>query len=329
MNHKRLNPGYPAVRLRRLRGSKSLRDLFAETSLSVNDLVYPLFVTEGENVRDEITSMPGQFRYSVDRLEEELEELEALGINAVLVFGIPDSKDDAGSEAYRTDGIAQRALRRIKDLRPKIVAISDVCLCEYTSHGHCGLVSGEEILNDQSLDLIAKTALSHAQNGADIVAPSDMMDGRVGAVRRVLDDNGFEKTPIISYAAKFASSFYGPFRDAAGSAPRFGDRRSYQMDYRNAYESLREIELDLLEGADAVMVKPALAYLDLVRRAKEAFDVPVAAYNVSGEYSMIKAADRMGWIDGEAAMIETLTSIKRSGADIIITYFAKEAAKLL
>lgn len=273
--------------------------------------------------------MPGQFQMSVDNILRECEELLLLGIGSILLFGIPEMKDEVGSGAYDENGIIQKALRAIKKDFPEMTVVTDVCLCEYTSHGHCGVVENEHVQNDKTLELLSKEALSHAQNGADIIAPSDMMDGRVGAIRQILDANGFTETPIMAYSAKFSSAFYGPFREAAESAPRFGDRKSYQMDYGNSDEALREIALDIQEGADIVMVKPALSYLDLIRRTKDNFNIPVAAYNVSGEYSMIKAASERGWIDGEKVMIEVLTSIKRAGADVIITYFAKEASKIL
>ena len=304
--------------------------MFRETFLTKNDFIYPLFVAEGENFRREIGSMPGIFQLSVDNVLRECEELLSLGINSVLLFGIPDFKDEVGSSGYAADGIVQKATREIKKrFSDEILVITDVCLCEYTSHGHCGIIENEYVQNDATLELLARQALTHAQSGADIVAPSDMMDGRIGAIRKILDENGFSETPIMAYSAKFASAFYGPFREAAESAPKFGDRKSYQMDFGNAQESMREIALDIQEGADIVMVKPALAYLDIIRRAKENFNLPIAAYNVSGEYSMIKAAHERGWIDGERAMMESLTAIKRAGADVIITYFAKEAVKLI
>jgi porphobilinogen synthase len=280
-------------------------------------------------VKTPISSMAVQFQLSIDHIIEEVEEAEGLGIPGVILFGIPEGKDEMGSEAYSDNGIIQRAIRAIKEEFPDFLVITDVCLCEYTSHGHCGVVDGDQILNDPTLELLAKQALSHARAGADMVAPSDMMDGRVGAIRKALDENGFSEIPILAYSAKFASSFYGPFREAAESAPQFGDRRSYQMDFANAREALREVRLDVQEGADVIMVKPALPYLDVISRVKEEFDIPVAAYNVSGEYAMIKAAAQLGWIDGERAMMEVLLSIKRAGADFILTYFAKEAAKRL
>lgn len=302
-----------------------------ETMLSVNDLVYPLFVTEGEGIRNEIPSMPGIHRLSIDNLISEMTEVKSLGIPAVILFGVPDEKkkDGVGSEAYNPDGIVQRAVKALKKEGKDIIVITDVCIDEFTSHGHCGLVEGDKILNDPTLEVLAKMALTHVQAGADMVAPSDMMDGRVGAIRDALDEEGFPDIPIMSYSAKYASSFYGPFRDAAASEPKFGDRRSYQMDPANRREALKEVALDIEEGADIVMVKPALAYLDIISDIRDNFDVPVAAYNVSGEYSMIKAAAQNGWIDGQSVMMEVLTSIKRAGADIILTYFAKEAAGIL
>lgn len=313
-------------RPRRLRRTAVLRDMFRETRLAKSDLIFPLFVATGENVKREITSMPGIHQLSIDNVLRECEELLSVGINSILLFGIPAVKDETGSAAIARDGIVQATVRAIKDRFPDIVVVTDVCLCAYTTHGHCGVIRDGEVVNDESVDLIAEQALTHAQSGANIVAPSDMMDGRVAAIRAKLDENGFANTAIMAYSAKFASAFYGPFRQAADSAPQFGDRRSYQMDAANADEAIREIVLDIHEGADIVMVKPALAYLDIVRRTKDEFNVPVAAYNVSGEYSMIKAAAERGWIDGTAAMMEALTSIKRAGADVIITYFAKEAA---
>ncbi|MEO7660287.1 MAG: porphobilinogen synthase [Pyrinomonadaceae bacterium] len=324
-----LQPDFPLSRLRRLRRTPALRKMFSETTLAASDFIYPLFIVEGENVKNEISSMPDQFQLSIDNALLECEELQRLGINSVLLFGIPRAKDESGSGAYDPDGIIQKALRAIKSSFPDLLVITDVCLCEYTSHGHCGVVENGDVKNDETLDLLVKEALSHAENGADMIAPSDMMDGRVGAIRLALDENGFTDLPIMAYSAKYSSAFYGPFRQAAESAPQFGDRKSYQMDFANSDEAMREIALDIREGADIVMVKPALSYLDVIRRAKDSFNIPIAAYNVSGEYSMIKAAAATGWIDGEKVMIETLTSIKRAGADVIITYFAKEAAKLL
>lgn len=320
---------FPEYRPRRLRKNETLRRMVRETSISVDDLILPLFVTHGKGVRNPINSMPGHFQFSIDELKKEVKEVNSLSIPAVILFGIPEHKDEAGSEAYREGGIIQQAVKAIKDTTPELIVITDVCLCEYTSHGHCGIIKKGDVDNDATLELLAKEALSHAKAGADMVAPSDMMDGRVGAIRRVLDENGLEDIPIMSYAAKYASSYYGPFRDAAESAPEFGDRRGYQIDPGNSDEALREVELDIEEGADIVMVKPALPYLDIIRRVKDTFFYPVAAYNVSGEYSMVKAAERLGWIDGEKVMMETLLSIKRAGADLILTYFAKEAARLI
>jgi porphobilinogen synthase len=316
-------------RFRRLRSSEGLRSLVRETRLSPDDFVYPLFVTHGENVREEIPSMPGQYHLSLDQLASEADELRSLGIPAVILFGLPAEKDEAGSEAYDPNGIVQQAVRALKQHAPDLVVITDVCLCEYTSHGHCGVLRGEEIDNDATLPLLARTAVSHAEAGADIVAPSDMMDGRVAAIRDALDDADLAQTPIMAYAAKQASAFYGPFRVAAESAPQFGDRRGYQMDAANAREALREIEADIEEGADIVMVKPALPNLDIIARAREAFDHPLAAYNVSGEFLMIKAAAAAGYLDERLATLEALTAIKRAGAQIIITYHAKEASRWL
>jgi porphobilinogen synthase len=329
MNKLQIQPGFPVTRLRRLRKNAALREMFRETHLHRSDLIYPVFVVEGDGIKKEISSMPGQFQMSIDNVIRECEELQRLGLNSILLFGIPAEKDEVGSGAYDENGIIQKALRAIKKEFPEIVAITDVCLCEYTSHGHCGVVENGDVQNDATLDLLVKEALSHAQAGADVIAPSDMMDGRVGAIRSALDKNGFADIPIMAYSAKYSSAFYGPFREAAESAPQFGDRRSYQMDPPNSDEAIREIALDIQEGADIVMVKPALSYLDIIRRTKDEFNMPVAAYNVSGEYSMIKAAAANGWLDGERVMIEVLTSIKRAGADVIITYFAKEAATIL
>ncbi|MEX1253990.1 MAG: porphobilinogen synthase [Dehalococcoidia bacterium] len=317
------------ARMQRLRRTEGVRRLVRETRLSPEDFVYPLFVTHGHGVRDEISSMPGQYHLSLDQLGREVDDLRSLGVRAVLLFGLPADKDEAGSEAYADDGIVQDAVRALKSADADLVVITDVCLCEYTSHGHCGVIVDGEVDNDASLDLLARTALAHARAGTDIVAPSDMMDGRVAAIRATLDDEGFVATPIMSYAAKYASAFYGPFREAAESAPQFGDRRGYQMDPPNAREALREIEADIAEGADIVMVKPALPYLDVLSQARQRFDLPLAAYNVSGEYAMVHAAARNGWLDGPRAVLEILTSIKRAGADIIITYHAKEAARWL
>ena len=323
------DPG-PRRRPRRLRRTAALRRMLRETTLHPSQFIYPLFVVEGRGVREPIAPMPGQFQLSTDALPAQAAELRELGVPAVLLFGLPTSKDPEGSQAYADDGIVQRAVRTLKDADPDLVVITDVCLCEYTDHGHCGLIGpGGEVLNDPSVELIARTALSHARAGADIVAPSDMMDGRVGAIRSLLDADGLAGIPILAYAAKFASAFYGPFREAAGSAPAFGDRRSYQMDPANGREAMREIDLDIEEGADLVMVKPALAYLDLIRAARERTDLPVVAYNVSGEYAMIKAAAANGWLDERAVTLETLTGIRRAGADLIISYHAKEVARWL
>ena len=322
-------PNFPVSRLRRLRKTANLRDMFRETHLTRNDFIFPLFVAEGANFKREINSMPNMFQLSIDNVLRECEELLNLGIKSVLLFGIPDFKDETGSSGYVSDGVVQKASREIKKNFPEMLVITDVCLCEYTSHGHCGVIENEYVQNDATLELLAKQALTHAQNGADIIAPSDMMDGRIAAIRKILDENNFQETPIMAYAAKYSSAFYGPFREAAESAPQFGDRKSYQMDFGNSDEAMREIALDIQEGADIVMVKPALSYLDIIRRTKDNFNLPICAYNVSGEYSMIKAAAEKGWIDGEKVMMETLTAIKRAGADVIITYFAKEAIKLI
>ena len=329
MSKFQLQPGFPTTRLRRLRRTSALREMFRETTLSVSDFIYPLFIVEGDNIRNEISSMPGQFQLSIDQAVRECEELQRLGINSVILFGIPNEKDEAGSGAYAGDGIVQKTLRAVKAQFPDLVVITDVCLCEYTSHGHCGVIENSDVDNDRTLKLLVKEAVSHAECGSDIIAPSDMMDGRVGAIRQALDEKRYTQIPIMAYSAKYSSAFYGPFREAAESAPQFGDRKSYQMDPGNSDEAIREIALDIQEGADIVMVKPALSYLDVIRRAKDNFGLPIAAYNVSGEYSMIKAAAERGWLDGEKVMLETLTSIKRAGADVIITYFAKDAAKLL
>ncbi|MDY6843904.1 MAG: porphobilinogen synthase [Thermodesulfobacteriota bacterium] len=320
---------FPDCRPRRLRKNETLRRMVRETSVSVDNLISPLFVTYGKNVKNPITSMPGHFQLSVDNLVEEAREAHNLNIPAVLLFGIPQAKDEKGSSAYRKDGIIQVAIKELKSAIPDLIIITDVCLCEYTSHGHCGVIKNGDVDNDATLELLAKMALSHAEAGVDMVAPSDMMDGRVAEIREVLDDNAFDHIPIMSYAVKYASSFYGPFRDAAQSTPQFGDRRSYQMDPANAREAIKEAILDVEEGADIIMVKPALPYLDIIVKLKEEFQVPIAAYNVSGEYAMIKAAGKMGWIDEKSAMMETLTSIKRAGADLILTYFAKDAAIFL
>ena len=317
------------ARLRRTRMNATLRSMVRETELSKGDLIYPLFVCPGTKVRREVSSMPGVFQLSVDELVRECAEVQSLGIPAVILFGIPEEKDDVGSGAYDENGIVQRAIRAIKKDVPGLYVITDVCLCEYTSHGHCGIVRGDEIVNDDSILLLAREALTHAQAGADMVAPSDMFDGRVQAIRSILDANAFPSIPIMSYAAKYASGFYGPFREAAESTPKFGDRRSHQMDPANSDEALREVEADIREGADIVMVKPAMPYLDVIRRVKETFRMPTAAYNVSGEYAMVKAAGSRGWIDEERVMMEMLTGIRRAGADLILTYFAKDAARLL
>jgi porphobilinogen synthase len=320
---------FPTHRPRRLRRTEAIRGLVRETRLMPHSLVYPLFVCPGSNVQDEIKSMPGNFRWSVDRLVEECRAASDAGVPAVILFGIPEKKDDVGSGAYDPDGIVQRAVRALKGALPNLIVICDLCLCEYTSHGHCGVVKGNEIDNDSTLDLLAKTALAQVEAGADIVAPSDMMDGRVACIRAALDARGFSPIPILAYSAKYASGFYGPFREAADSTPQFGDRRSHQMDPANQREALREIALDIEEGADIVMVKPALPYLDVIALARREFDVPIAAYQVSGEFSLIEAAARMGWIDRERIILETLTAIRRAGADIILTYFAKEVARKL
>jgi len=320
---------FPDYRPRRLRQSENLRRMIRETSLSVNDLILPLFVIAGKDVKNPIPSMLGHFHLSIDNFLKTAEQAHDLGIPAIIIFGIPEKKDALGTEAYAGNGIVQKATMALKEKLPDLVAITDVCLCQYTDHGHCGVVEGNTIDNDASLDLIARTALSHAKAGADMVAPSDMMDGRVGEIREILDENNFSQVPIMSYAAKYCSAYYGPFRDAAGSAPKFGDRRTYQMDPANALEAIREVTMDIEEGADIIMVKPALAYLDIICRVREEIDLPVAAYNVSGEFSMIKAAEKLGWIDGSKVMMETLTSIKRAVADLILTYFAIEAAQAL
>lgn len=320
---------YPTTRLRRLRYNPLIREMVKETHLRKTDLIYPLFVVPGKNIKKEVKSMPGVFQMSVDILVEECKEIFHLGIPAVILFGIPEHKDETGSESYSSDGIIQQAIRSIKSTVNDLVVITDVCLCEYTSHGHCGILKGEEILNDETVSVLAKEAVSHAEAGADIIAPSDMMDGRVWAIRKALDYKGFNKIPIMSYAVKYASGYYGPFRDAAESAPAFGDRRSHQMDIANAEEALREAESDIEEGADIIMIKPAGAYLDIIRRVKDMFGMPTAAYQVSGEYAMIKAAAQNGWIDEQRIMMESLIAIKRAGADLILTYYAKEAAILL
>jgi porphobilinogen synthase len=320
---------FPDYRPRRLRQSETFRRMVRETRLGVDNLVLPLFAIDGKDVRNPIPSMPGQFQLSIDNLIKVAKEAFDLGIPAIILFGIPDKKDALGTRAYAKDGIVQKATRALKDALPELAVITDVCLCEYTDHGHCGVVEGNTINNDATLDLLAQTALSHAKAGADMVAPSDMMDGRVGEIRDVLDENNFSNIPIMAYSAKYCSAYYGPFREACDCAPKFGDRRTYQMDPANALEAVREASMDVEEGADIIMVKPALPYLDIIWRMREEFDLPVAAYNVSGEYAMIKAAEKMGWLDGTRVMMETLTAIKRAGADLILTYFAIEAAKLL
>ena len=320
---------FPVTRPRRLRMNESVRKLVQESRLVPEQLIYPMFVCPGEGVKKEISSMPGQYHLSVDQTVEEARSVVDHDIPAVLLFGLPEVKDPLGQEAYSPTGAVQQAVRALKQALPTLVVITDVCLCEYTDHGHCGVVQGDHIVNDLSLELLQRTALSHVEAGADMVAPSDMMDGRVGAIRAFLDDKGYHTTPIMAYASKYASSFYGPFREAVQSTPQFGDRRSYQMDPANAREAVREVQLDIEEGADIVMVKPALPYLDVIARVRHITDLPLAAYNVSGEYAMIKAAARLGWLDEERAMLEALTSIKRAGADIIITYFAKDAARIL
>ncbi len=321
---------YPIQRMRRLRANETLRAMVRETHLTVNDLIYPMFILPGREKKQPIQSMPGVFQFTADKLTDEIKEIESLGIPSVLLFGLPEHKDETGSEASDPNGSVQQAVKRIKDLCPQMIVTTDVCLCEYTSHGHCGVLKADQTVdNDRTLDLLAREALSHVQAGCDMVAPSDMMDGRVGYIRNCLDQNGYENIPIMSYAAKFASGFYGPFRDAADCAPQFGDRRSYQMDPGNILEALREVELDIQEGADIVMVKPALAYLDVLKEIKTRFGMPTAAYNVSGEYSLIKAAAAQGWVNEETVMMEVLTAIKRAGADLIITYAAKDAARLL
>ncbi len=326
---------FPKYRPRRLRSNKLLRELIRETHLSVKDLIMPLFVRPGDGIKNEISSMPGNYQFSVDTLVEEVKEIATLGIPGVILFGIPSTKDESGTEAYADDGIIQKAIRAIKENVSDILVITDVCMCEYTNHGHCGFIKKDEktgeyqIDNDETLKLLSKEALSHAEAGVDIVAPSDMMDGRVGAIRDILDDNGYDNIPIMSYAAKYASAYFGPFRDAAESPPSFGDRRTYQMDTPNSEEAIREVAMDIDEGADIVMVKPALPYLDIIRLIKDQFGYPVAAYNVSGEFSMVKAAHEKGWLDEKAVALETLIGIKRAGADIILTYWAKDAARWL
>jgi porphobilinogen synthase len=320
---------FPDYRPRRLRQNEAFRRMIRETNLSVDDFILPLFAISGSDVQNPIPSMPGHFQLSTDHLLKKASSAVDLGIPAVMLFGIPEAKDSLGTAAYADDGIVQQATRALKNKLPDLAVITDVCLCQYTDHGHCGVVEGQTIDNDATLDLLARTALSHAKAGADMVAPSDMMDGRVAEIRDILDENNFSHMPIMSYAAKYCSAYYGPFRSAADSAPQFGDRRTYQMDPANALEAIREVSMDVEEGADIIMVKPALAYLDIICRVREEIDLPVAAYNVSGEFSMIKAAEKMGWIDGKKVMLETLTAIKRAGADMILTYFALEAAKEL
>ena len=320
---------FPDYRPRRLRQNENFRRMIRETKLSVDDLILPLFAVEGKDVTKPIASMPGHHQLSVDHILKEARAVHDLGIPAIMLFGIPDKKDPLGRSAYAENGIVQKAVRAVKKKVKDLVIITDVCLCEYTDHGHCGFVENGVVNNDATLDLLARTAVSHVQAGADMVAPSDMMDGRVAEIREALDENGFETTPIMSYAAKYCSAFYYPFRQAAESAPKFGDRRTYQMDPANSLEAIREVTMDVEEGADIIMVKPALAYLDIIYRVREEIDLPIAAYNVSGEFAMIKAADKLGWLDGKRIMMETLTAIKRAGADLILTYFAKEAAKEL
>ena len=316
-------------RFRRLRQSSAMRDMVCETQLYPKDFIYPLFIIEGENIKESVESMPGVYRYSIDLMDEILEKIDKSGISGVLLFGVPEHKDPMGTEAYNENGIIQRAIRHIKQKYPNMVVIADICLCEYTSHGHCGVINGEHILNDETLPLLAKMAVTTVKAGADMVAPSDMMDGDVAAIRKALDENGFINTPIMGYSAKYSSAYYSPFRDAAGSAPGFGDRKSYQMDFRNGKEGLREIENDINQGADIVMVKPALAYLDVLKAAADKFDYPLAVYNVSGEYAMVKAVALNGWIDERKIVTENLTAMKRAGAKIIITYHALDMAQWL
>jgi len=320
---------FPVYRPRRLRKSDLFRRMIRETHLRPDDMILPLFVCPGKGVKRPISSMPGNFQLSIDLLIKEVQEVRSLGILGVILFGIPEKKDELGSEAYAEHGIIQRAIQALKEKVDEILIITDVCLCEYTSHGHCGVVKDGEVLNDATLELISRQALSHVRAGADMVAPSDMMDGRVGAIRKTLDDHQLETVPIMAYSAKYATSYYGPFREAAESKPQFGDRKSYQMDPANGDEALREVRLDIEEGADIVMVKPALPYLDIIYRVKQTFNIPVAAYNVSGEFALVKAAAQLGWVDGEQVMMESLTAIKRAGADLILTYFAKDAARML
>jgi porphobilinogen synthase len=320
---------FPTVRMRRTRQNETMRSLVRETHLAVEQLIYPLFIAEGLHEPNEVASMPGIMQWPLEHVGREAERISRLGIPAVLLFGLPNEKDEVGSQAYASQGIIQQSIRRLKAETPDLLVITDVCLCEYTSHGHCGVIHNGNVQNDESLQLLAQMALSHVEVGADLVAPSDMMDGRVGAIRHILDEHGFKQTPIMAYSAKYASGFYGPFREAAGSAPQFGDRRSYQMDPANVREALREVDLDIAEGADIVMVKPAMAYMDVIRRVREHCDLPLAAYNVSGEFAMIKAAARNGWIDERRITLEVLTGIRRAGADMIITYFAPDVAEWL
>lgn len=320
---------FPELRLRRLRRTEALRALVRETRVETGDLIYPLFVIEGSQIKQEISSMPGIYRYSNDLLQGEAEDIARLGISTVILFGIPEKKDEAGSSAYHPEGVIQQAIRTIKKATPELLVVTDVCLCEYTSHGHCGIVVDGCVDNDKTLEMLVKIALSHVEAGADVVAPSDMMDGRVKAIRQALDGNWFHNVPILAYAAKYASAFYGPFREAVDSVPQFGDRRSYQMDPPNCREALREVEQDIAEGADMIMVKPALPYLDVIRKVRDTFNYPLAAYSVSGEYAMVKAGVQRGWLDEKEAVLEILTAIKRAGADIIITYYAKQAARWL
>lgn len=320
---------FPDYRPRRLRQNEAFRRMVRETTLSIDDLIFPLFVIDGIGVKNPIQSMPGHYQLSIDNLVKTANNAYKLGIPAIMLFGIPKSKDALATSAYAKNGIVQKAIKTLKNKIPELLVITDVCLCQYTDHGHCGIVNGQIIDNDATLDLLARTALSHARAGADMVAPSDMMDGRVAEIRNILDENSFSNIPIMSYSAKYCSAYYGPFRQAADSAPKFGDRRTYQMDPANAIEAIREVTMDIEEGADIIMIKPALPYLDIICRIRDEIDLPIAAYNVSGEYAMIKAADKMGWIDGKKVMMETLIAIKRAGADMILTYFAIEAAKEL
>lgn len=314
---------------RRLRANSAIRDMVRETTLSTKNFIYPIFVVEGQNIKNEISSLEGNYHFSIDKLHEVIKEIQEADIAGILLFGIPEHKDECGSESYNDNGIVQQAIREIKKIDKNLLVITDVCMCEYTSHGHCGIIHGEDVDNDETLEYLGKIAVSHAKAGADIIAPSDMMDGRIGFIRNALDENGFRNISIMSYSAKYCSAFYGPFREAANSAPQFGDRKTYQMDPANRMEALRETQMDIEEGADFIMVKPALAYLDIIRDCKENFNMPLVAYNVSGEYAMVKAAGKLGLIDEERVMMETLTSIKRAGADIIITYHALDAAKVL